>query len=92
SLWRVASFSSEATGVLSGRCASRRLIWRGAQLKFKSDVHNDYLRVAQGRWRGAPAEGYEKITACQDGSGVYKRITNWTMFQHIDWHLTMPKG
>ncbi|MCI82483.1 hypothetical protein A2U01_0103757, partial [Trifolium medium] len=36
--------------------------------------------------------GYEKISACQDGTGVYKRITAWTNFRHINWHLTMPKG
>ncbi|MCI78753.1 hypothetical protein A2U01_0100024, partial [Trifolium medium] len=35
--WRVAPFCEQAAGVVSGGCASRRLIWRGAQGEnFKS--------------------------------------------------------
>ncbi|MCI57063.1 hypothetical protein A2U01_0078314, partial [Trifolium medium] len=29
--WRVAPFCEQAVGVVSGKCASRGLLWRGAQ-------------------------------------------------------------
>ncbi|MCI30984.1 hypothetical protein A2U01_0052195 [Trifolium medium] len=35
--WHVAPFCEQAVGVVSGKCASRRVIWRGAQKEnFKS--------------------------------------------------------
>ncbi|MCI88169.1 hypothetical protein A2U01_0109455, partial [Trifolium medium] len=53
---------SAAAGFLSVSCAARRMKWRGAQLEnSKQNVHNGYLRVAQGIWRGAPARGFEEI-------------------------------
>ncbi|MCI40153.1 hypothetical protein A2U01_0061385 [Trifolium medium] len=31
--WRAAPFCEQAVGVVSGRCAARRLTWRGARKK-----------------------------------------------------------
>ncbi|MCI41008.1 hypothetical protein A2U01_0062241, partial [Trifolium medium] len=36
---------------------------RRASGKFNGDVCNGYLRIAQDRWRGAPAREVEKIKA-----------------------------
>ncbi|MCI87370.1 hypothetical protein A2U01_0108653, partial [Trifolium medium] len=36
---------------------------RRAAGNSKQNVHNGYLRVAQGIWRGAPAQGFEEIKA-----------------------------
>ncbi|MCI40969.1 hypothetical protein A2U01_0062202, partial [Trifolium medium] len=75
-----------AQGILA-RCAvkftsSRNLVWkvrvaqndmaRCATEISKQDVHNGNLRVAQGKWRGAPARDYEEITAFQDGTGAIR--------------------
>ncbi|MCI47428.1 hypothetical protein A2U01_0068670 [Trifolium medium] len=66
-----------AQGVLA-RCAvqftsSRSPFWnvrvaqadmaRHAEEISNQNVHNGYLRVAQGIWRGAPAWGFEEIKA-----------------------------
>ncbi|MCI45273.1 hypothetical protein A2U01_0066512, partial [Trifolium medium] len=61
--WHVVPFSCQEAEFFSGRCASCRLIWRGAQKRIQIRLHNGNLGVAQGIWRGAPSSVFEEIKA-----------------------------